>query len=120
MISEVSSFHGSMIREVRTPVCTVACSISSDGCSVGLSLEGASEEDISELDKLLTVMADMRHSETASREEERERGREGVREKEKERVREGVREEKKGDKPTWGTTIAGVSSATIQGMYWSS
>ena len=85
---------------------------------MGVSLEGASEEDISELDRLLTVMADMRHSEMATREEEREgeregvreRGKEEVREKEKERGKEGVREEKKGDKPTWGTAIAGVSS----------
>ena len=85
-----------------------------DGCSVGLTLEGASLEELTELDRLLTLMADMRTPET-EREGERDRERE---EREKERGRERGRERKEGakptrekedEKPTWGTTIAGVS-----------
>ena len=105
----------------------------SDGCTVGLTLEGASKEEIAEMDRLLTVMADLRSPETAigvgEREKEgvrekdrererkgikdREREREGIKEREregiKEREREGLKEEREGEKPTWGTTIAGVS-----------
>ena len=99
---------------------------SSDGCSVGLTLEGASKEEISELDRLLTVMADMRSPvagvEEREREGVRERVKEGVREGVRERGKEGVRErvkegvrkeEREDEKPTWGTTIAGVSSDTV-------
>ena len=81
---------------------------------MGLTLEGATKEEITELDRLLSVMADMRPPTTdlgeregvRERETERvgERGRE--RERERERVKEGREEEKAA---TWGTTIAGVS-----------
>ena len=84
---------------------------------MGLTLEGASKEEIAEMDRLLTVMADLRSPETAigvgEREKEgvREKDREGEREREgiKDREREGLKEEREGEKPTWGTTIAGVS-----------
>ena len=83
-------------------------------------MEGATKEELSELDRLLSVMADMRTPQTdiegervgekeIGREKERvgekERGREG----EREREGEGVKERREGEKPTWGTTIAGVS-----------
>ena len=82
-------------------------------------MEGATKEELSELDRLLSVMADMRTPQTDIEGErrgegdregegesgEKERGREG----EREREGEGVKERREGEKPTWGTTIAGVS-----------
>ena len=80
---------------------------------MGLTLEGASKEEIAELDRLLSVMADMRAPlkqgvKEGEREEEGEREKEGVRERRE--VRDSVKEGREEEKPTWGTTIAGVST----------
>ena len=70
---------------------------------MGLTLEGASKEEIAELDRLLSVMADMRAPETGLKQAVKEG------ERERREVRDSVKEGKE-EKPTWGTTIAGVST----------
>lgn len=78
----------------------------SDGTSVGISLDGASPEDLAKLDQLLSQLADLKTVDVSATVEKKKEA-----EKKKEEVVGGVTEDK--EQPTWGTTIAGVSGRGV-------